>query len=45
MIQGRDGTVHAVYSFHRNDEKKGKTIKYVRFNEAWALRNKPRIGE
>lgn len=37
IIQGRDGTLHVVYSFHRNDRNggPGKTIKYVRFNEAW----------
>ena len=37
IIQGRDGTLHVVYSFHRNDLNgaPNKTIKYVRFNEAW----------
>jgi len=37
IIHGRDGTLHVVYSFHRNDRSGGpnKTIKYVRFNEAW----------
>ncbi len=37
IIQGRDGTLHVVYSYHHKDRKGGpnKTIKYVRFNEAW----------
>jgi predicted neuraminidase len=31
------GTLHVVYSYHHNDRNSGpnKTIKYVRFNEAW----------
>jgi len=37
IIQGRDGTLHVVYSYHHKDRKGGpsKTIKYVQFNEAW----------
>jgi len=37
IIEGRDGAVHVVYSYHHNDRKgsAGKTIKYARFNEAW----------
>jgi predicted neuraminidase len=37
VIQGRDGTLHVVYSYHRGDQKGGphKTIKYAQFNEAW----------
>ena len=37
IIQGRDATLHAVYSYHHNDRKgaPNKTIKYVKFNEAW----------
>jgi len=37
IIQGRDGTLHVVYSYHHNDKKGAphKTIKYVQFNEAW----------
>ena len=37
MVQGRDGTLHMVYSYHHKDRKGGpsKTIKYFRFNEAW----------
>ena len=37
MVQGRDGSLHMVYSYHHKDRKGGpsKTIKYFRFNEAW----------
>ena len=37
IIQGRDGTLHAVYSYHRKDRKAepSNTIMYVQFNEAW----------
>ncbi|MBN1818222.1 MAG: exo-alpha-sialidase [Sedimentisphaerales bacterium] len=37
IIQGKDGAVHVVYSYHHNDRKDApnKTIKYVRFMEAW----------
>jgi len=37
IIQGRDGTLHVVYSYHHNDQKgaPNKTIKYTQFNEAW----------
>ncbi|MHC4566887.1 MAG: sialidase family protein [Planctomycetota bacterium] len=37
IIQGRDGTLHVVYSYHHKDRKGGpsKTIKYVQFDEAW----------
>jgi len=37
VVQGRDGTLHVVYSYHHNDRKGGpsKTIKYVQFNETW----------
>ena len=37
IIQGRDGAIHAVYSYHYGDRRGGpnKTIKYVQFNEAW----------
>jgi len=39
IIQGHDGTLHVVYSYHYNDRKAGpsKTIKYVQFNEAWVI--------
>ena len=32
VIQGRDGTVHAVYSYFVSD---GKSMKHAAFNEAW----------
>jgi len=37
IIQGLDGTLHVVYSYHHNDRGDApcKTIKYVHFNEAW----------
>lgn len=37
IIQGRDGILHVVYSYHRNDrgQEPGKTIKYARFSQAW----------
>lgn len=37
IIEGRDGTLHVIYSFHHNDRQGGanKTIKYVQFNQAW----------
>jgi predicted neuraminidase len=40
IIQGRDGTLHVVYSYHHKDRKGGpsKTIKYVQFDEAWVKR-------
>jgi hypothetical protein len=39
IIQGRDGTLHMVYSYHHRDRNGGpnKTIKYVQFNEAWIM--------
>ncbi|UCE46350.1 MAG: exo-alpha-sialidase [Phycisphaerales bacterium] len=39
IIQGRDGTLHVVYSYHHKDRKGGpnKTIKYAQFNEAWII--------
>ncbi|MFC1635620.1 exo-alpha-sialidase [Planctomycetota bacterium] len=42
LIQGRDGTLHVVYSYHHKDRKGGpnKTIKYFRFNEAWVRAGK-----
>jgi predicted neuraminidase len=44
IIQGKDGTLHASYSYHwkpnPNDTNStaAKTIKYVNFNEEW-IRN------
>jgi predicted neuraminidase len=37
LVQGADGTFHLTYSYHHNDRPTAaaKTIKYVRFNEAW----------
>ena len=39
IIQGRDGSLHVVYSYHRNDRKgePNETIKYAHFNEAWVM--------
>jgi predicted neuraminidase len=34
IIQGRDGTIHAVYSYFVED---GKSMKHAAFNEAWLL--------
>lgn len=31
VIEGADGTIHTVYSYHRNDTIPGKTIKYYSF--------------
>ncbi len=33
IIQGADGTLHAVYSYHHSYS--GKTIKYAKFTESW----------
>ncbi len=37
IIQGGDGMLHVVYSYHHGDRGGAphKTIKYARFNEAW----------
>ncbi len=42
IIQGRDGTLHVVYSYHHKDREGGpsKTIKYVQFNETWVKQGK-----
>ena len=42
IIQGRDGTLHMVYSYHHKDRKGGpnETIKYFHFNEAWVMAGK-----
>ena len=34
IVQGSDGAIHVVYSYH-NKDRGGKTIKHARFNEAW----------
>lgn len=40
IIEGRDGVLHVVCSYHHNDRNRApnKTIKYVRFDEAWIER-------
>lgn len=38
IIQGADGTIHAVYSYFAKD---GKTMKYAAFNEAWIEQGNP----
>lgn len=36
IIQGSDGMLHATYTYSvRDGKREGKSIKYVRFNEAW----------
>lgn len=35
VIEGRDGRIHISYSYHRNDIKPGRTIKYVSFPLSW----------
>jgi predicted neuraminidase len=35
VIQGGDGRIHVSYSFHRQDVKPGKSIKYVSFPVDW----------
>jgi predicted neuraminidase len=38
IIQGRDETLHAVYSYFVNkDGKEGKSMKHAAFNEAWIM--------
>ena len=39
IIQGEDGRIHAVYSYHRNDgpETSRKSIRYTTFTEEWAV--------
>jgi predicted neuraminidase len=39
VIQGRDGTIHCVYSYFVDD---GKSMKHAAFNEAWVLEGDPR---
>jgi predicted neuraminidase len=41
VIQGRDGTIHAVYSYFVEG---GKSMKHAAFNEAW-LREPEAAGE
>ena len=35
VIEGEDGKIHVIYSFHRKDTTPGKTIKYATFPVAW----------
>ncbi len=36
IIQGKDGRIHVIYSFHRNDrDQEKKTIKYASFPLSW----------
>ena len=39
IIQGRDGMLHVVYSFHQTDPdgRSIKTIKYAKFPESWVI--------
>ena len=39
VIQARDGTVHAVYSYFVAG---GKSMKHARFNEAWVREGDPK---
>jgi predicted neuraminidase len=44
IIQGADGTLHAVYSYfvHDADGKEGKSMKHAAFNEAWLKAGDPK---
>lgn len=37
IIEGKEGVIHVIYSFHRNDRKgePNETIKYARIDENW----------
>jgi len=37
VIEGSDGTIHTVYSYHRNDTVPGKTIKWKSFKVKWLM--------
>jgi hypothetical protein len=39
IIQGKDGTIHAIYSYFANTSqgKEGKSMKHAAFNEAWVM--------
>ncbi|MGB3585825.1 MAG: exo-alpha-sialidase, partial [Tunicatimonas sp.] len=42
IIQGADGQIHVVYSYHRHDqEQAAKTIKYVSFSPEWVKQVHP----
>lgn len=47
LLQARDGTIHATYSYRPNRanaarDGQGESIKHVQFNEAWLLAGKTR---
>ena len=44
IIQGKNGIIHVVYSYSRNDlkNKPHETIKYARFTEEWIRKNDDR---
>jgi len=47
MIQGRDGTIHVIYSYFRPKERgkrESKSMKHAAFDEAWVSKNE-RSGE
>ena len=35
IIEAKDGSIHSTYTFEDKQNFEGKTIKHVRFNEAW----------
>jgi predicted neuraminidase len=35
VICGKNGILHTVYSYHRNDIDAGKTVKWASFTEKW----------
>lgn len=42
VIQGKDGTIHAIYSYFA---KEGKSMKHAAFNEAWVQQGDPKPSE
>jgi predicted neuraminidase len=54
LIQARDGSLHATYSFHLNKKDvtadaqgrpQRKAIKHAHFNEAWVMQGDPKLRE
>lgn len=39
IISGSNGRIHITYSYHRNDIKPGKSVKYVSFPVSWVKQN------
>lgn len=35
VVAGRDGRIHVSYSYHRDDVKPGRTVKYATFSTDW----------